>query len=197
MCAGGVSNLRVARGKTQKLRAPSLHTARLTSRAIRVFLYALLLCHVSIIARIRVKNDTNGTQLLRSLDLQAAENAAIASNDDFAFQVDAGLYEVLVILVSTVVGVHKLTSGVATGGIPVKSRNSVFKASSWVFVQDVLCQRGLEGNLPFRSIQRAACVQDLEAVVNRPVEVDVVVDDGGCNAPLLPFLLGPGSLFIG
>jgi hypothetical protein len=63
-----------------------------------------------------VDDDADGSQLLGDVDLDAAEIAAVAADDDVAFDVDVELFEFLKIFGSAVVGVDGGSGDVAGGG---------------------------------------------------------------------------------
>ena len=70
---------------------------------------------VAVVGGIGVDEDAGGSILLGDVDLDAAEIAAVADENDFAFEVDAEVFELLEIFGAAVVGVDDFAGDVAGG----------------------------------------------------------------------------------
>lgn len=74
----------------------------------------------------------------------------------------------------------------------MERRDLVFGSGRGVLFENVFGQRSLEGNVPGFGVARL--FQQGDAVVDGIVDVDIIGDDAGLDAPFLPSILGPFSL---
>lgn len=192
----GRSDIRVAGAHAEILYAAALDAAWLSGRAIRVGLVAVLLGDFAIVARVAVDEDAGHAELLRALDLETAEDAAVLGNGNLALEVDTGAEDILVVEICAVVDVDVLGGDVAAGRVAVEGRDAVLGVGGGVVLEDVLGQGGLEGDIPGVGVT-LGLLQQRKAVVNGVVDVDVVGGDAGVEAPGLPLLASPLGLDIG
>lgn len=75
----------------------------------------MLFSSLTIIARIAVNKNTSETKLLCTLDFETSEDSTISSNGNLALDVNLGIDEILVILVSSIVDVDEGSSNVSAG----------------------------------------------------------------------------------
>jgi hypothetical protein len=68
----------------------------------------------------------------------------------------------------------------------------VFGSGGRILLQNVFGQRGLERNVPGLGVARL--FQQRYAMIDGVVDVDIIGDDAGLDAPFLPPVLGPFGL---
>ena len=190
---GREGRLRVTRTDAQELNTSSLHTAGVTSRALRVELVAVLLGVLAIVTRVTVDDGGNHAELLGTLNLEASEDAAILGNGNLALELDTSLDEIFEVTVGSVVDIDKGSGDVAAGRVAMESRDPVLEGCSGVILQHIFRQRGVKSDLPTRGLV-ARALEKGEAMVNGVVGVDVICSYAGLDTPRLPLLPRPLSL---
>lgn len=183
---------RVARARAQELDASALYAAGVTSRALRIGSVAVFLGDLAIIARVAVDEDTYHAELLGALDLETSKDASIPGNGNLSLEVNASLDQVCKVSVRSIVDIDKGAGDIAAGRVAVERRDLVLGSSGGVFFKNVLGQRSLECNVPGSGVARL--FQQGDAVVDRVVDVDIIGDNAGLDAPFLPSVLGPFGL---
>lgn len=141
-------NLRVARSDAEILHTSTLNAARLASRAIGISLVAILFGDFAVIAGVAVDEDASHAEFLGALDLEATEDAAVLGNGNLALEVNAGLDEVVIVVIGSVVDINVLGSDVAAGRIAVEGRDAVLGTGCWVLFENVFGQGSLKGYIP-------------------------------------------------
>lgn len=76
---------------TEILHAASLNTAWVSCLPIWIWLVAILLSHLAIIARIAVNNNAYHAEFLSSLDLKTSKDTAILGKRNFALELNSTL----------------------------------------------------------------------------------------------------------
>lgn len=183
----------VAGARAEELHTSTLNTAGVTGRAVGVLLVSILLGNGAIIARVSVDDGANGAKFLSTLDLQATEESAVLDDDNLASQVNASVNQILVVLERAVVGIDKRAGDVAAGRVPMEGWDAAVETSRRVVLEDILGERGVEGDAPGLGV--LLLLQQGETVVKGVVEVGVVGDNGGLDAPFLPLIPSPLSLW--
>jgi len=145
-------HIRIAGADAQKLSTSTLNGTWVPCRTVRVRLKSVLFSSLTIIARIAVNKNTSETKFLCALDFETSEDSAISSNGNFALDVNLGIDEILVILVSSIVDVDEGSSNVSAGRVAVEDGNAVVEGGCWVLFNDVFLERGLEGSIPLFAI---------------------------------------------
>ena len=96
--------------------------------------------HVAVVARIGVDEHADGAAILRLLDLQPAERAAVANQRDLAFDRDAHARQAREVGRRAVVHVDDLALGAARRAVAVERREHAFDGRVLVDVVRVLAQ---------------------------------------------------------
>lgn len=186
--------LRVARTRAQKLNASTLYTAGVSCRSLGIGGVAVFFGNFTIITRVAVYQDANSTKLLRTLNFEASEDSSISGNGNLSLEVDTGGNQIRVILICSVVDIDKRTSNVSAGRVAVKGWDPVLGRRGGIVFKSILGQRCLERDIPGFGVARL--LQQRDAVIGGVVDVDIIGDDAGLDAPFLPPLFSPLSLEV-
>jgi hypothetical protein len=100
--------------RTDILRTATLHTARISCRTIGVGLVAILFGNFSILLWVRIHDHTNHAEFLRSLNLEATEDATIFCKSNLALERHVGRNEILKVMESPEIDVHIRRSNIST-----------------------------------------------------------------------------------
>lgn len=183
---------RVARARAQELNTSALYAAGIPSGSFRIGSVAVFFGNLPIIAWVAIDQDANQAKFLGALDLEASEDASVFGDGNLPLEIDAGVDKILVILVGSVVDVYKGASDVAAGRVAVESWDLVLGGGGGIFFKNVFDQGCLECDTPGFGVTRL--LQQGDAVIDGVVDVDIVGDDAGLDAPFLPPVLGPLGL---
>ena len=108
-------HIRITGADAQELSTSTLNGTWVPCRTLRVRLISVLFSSLTIIARVAVNKNTSETKLLCTLDFETSEDSAISSNGNLALDVNLGIDEILIILVSSIVDVDEGSSNVSAG----------------------------------------------------------------------------------
>ncbi len=175
----------IARSQREELHAASLDRRARTERpgGIDVAL------GVAVVARIGIDQDPAGSMLLGIEDLEPAEVAAIASQDDLVLHRDAQLLERREIFGARVIGINDLTRCVATGPVAVKGAEGIAAGGVLIGRQWCLVELQLLEHRPVDLKRRFAF---------RIIEQDLIRDQVGLPSPLLKAIADKnGRLVVG
>lgn len=110
-----LNDVRVAWADAQKLNTSTLDTARVSCGPFGIDLVPILFSPLTVIARVAINQDSNHAQLLGSLNLETAEDAAVPRDGNLAFKIDSSVDQIFVVLVGAVVDIDERRRNVATG----------------------------------------------------------------------------------
>ncbi|KAI6761212.1 hypothetical protein HG531_001765 [Fusarium graminearum] len=140
------------RADAQEFCTSALNSTGVSRRSLGIRLISVLFSPLAIIARIAVDEDSNKTKLLCALDFQASKDSTVSGNGNLTLDVNLGINEILVILISSIVNIDEGGSDVSTGRVAVEDGNAVVVRGCRVLFDDVLLKRGLECGVPALSI---------------------------------------------
>lgn len=123
----------------------------ISSGPVGIRLIAILLSYLSVLLGIGIDDDANHAQLLGTLHLQPAEDAAILDQGNLSRQADVCLDQVFKVVVRAKVCIHNGRSHVATGRVSVEGRHATVEPTRAILLKHIL----LEGSLK-RDLRRIA-----------------------------------------
>ena len=167
---GYAGGLGVAGILEEILHRPALHAGLRTPRAegIRVAF------EVAVILRVRVDEHADCAALLGEVDLDAAEVAAVADDDDLAVQIDVVGVELIEVFEAAVVGVDHLAGHITRAGRAIEGHHDAG------IVLARIALHMLAGGAGHQLL--ACCVEGLHADDFGPVEQHAVGHDLGFEA---------------